>query len=171
MLSVTHADCHLCWEPHTSHLCWLSLRWMSLCWVSWPHPTMYNYKIYLAIWSWENYSYLLHSILQKYCDRFVCIFNGSFYANWELEKKHVASLDWKHKTKRTVMRFQTSVWTDLKMSFVSNLNLSSWGQCYKTFCVRNLLIFVQSYTVCKNRLEKRVSDKHPSLLRKCVNYE
>ncbi len=44
------------------------------------------------------------------------------------------------------------------------------AQCYKTFLVRNLQIFVVSWNVCKVRPEKLTRDKHSGLLRKFVNY-
>jgi len=34
VLSVTYAECHLCWVSHVSIICWVLLCWMSLCWVS-----------------------------------------------------------------------------------------------------------------------------------------
>jgi hypothetical protein len=35
MLSVFCAECQLRWVSQTSPLCWLSLYWVLLCWVSW----------------------------------------------------------------------------------------------------------------------------------------
>ncbi len=49
-------------------------------------------------------------------------------------------------------------------------NIDSRGQCYKTFLVCDLHIFVLSSTVCRTRLEKLTSDKHSILLRIFVNY-
>ncbi len=49
-------------------------------------------------------------------------------------------------------------------------NYYSWGQCYKTFSVRDLRIFVISQSVCQTIPEKLTNDKHSSLLRKSVNY-
>jgi hypothetical protein len=34
-LIVDFAECDLCWVSHISLLCWVSLYWTSLCWVSW----------------------------------------------------------------------------------------------------------------------------------------
>ncbi len=39
-----NADCHLSWVSHINPLCWVSLYWKSLCWVSWRR---YNR-------SWQN---------------------------------------------------------------------------------------------------------------------
>ncbi len=44
------------------------------------------------------------------------------------------------------------------------------AQCYKTFFVRNLRIFVLRWSVYQNRLEKLSKDKNSSLLHKLVNY-
>jgi hypothetical protein len=38
------------------------------------------------------------------------------------------------------------------------------SQCYKTFYVRNLLIYIVSWSVCKNKLERLVKDKRSSIL-------
>jgi len=46
----------------------------------------------------------------------------------------------------------------------------SWGHCYKTFYVCNLRIFILSSSICENRLEKLVMNKHSTLLQKLVNY-
>ncbi len=46
----------------------------------------------------------------------------------------------------------------------------SWGQCYKTFSVRDLQIFVLSKSVSQTRPEKLTNDKHTSLLRRSVIY-
>jgi hypothetical protein len=43
-------------------------------------------------------------------------------------------------------------------------------QCYKTFYVRNLQIFVLSESVCRTKPEKLTNDKHSSSLRKSVIY-
>ncbi len=44
------------------------------------------------------------------------------------------------------------------------------GQCYKTFSVRDLQIFVLNQSICQTRLEKLTNDKHSSLLQKSVIY-
>ncbi len=44
------------------------------------------------------------------------------------------------------------------------------AQCYKTFFVRDLRIFVLSLSVCYTRLLKLANDKHSSLVRKSVNH-
>ncbi len=45
------------------------------------------------------------------------------------------------------------------------------GQCYKTFLVHNLQIFILSLSVCQTRFEKFARDKHSSLLQKSVNHD
>jgi hypothetical protein len=45
-----------------------------------------------------------------------------------------------------------------------------WGQCYKTFSVRDLQIFAQSSSVSQTRPEKLTNDKHSNLSRKSVIY-
>ncbi len=42
--------------------------------------------------------------------------------------------------------------------------IDTWGQCYKTFSVRDLQIFVLSQSVCQTRPEKLTNDKHSNLL-------
>ncbi len=49
-------------------------------------------------------------------------------------------------------------------------NIGPWRQCYKTFFVRNLRIFVQIYSVCQTKLEELSRNKHSSLLQKFINY-
>ncbi len=49
-------------------------------------------------------------------------------------------------------------------------NITSWGQFYKTFFVRSLLIFVISSSVLKSSPGTDESNKHSSLLRKSVHY-
>jgi hypothetical protein len=44
------------------------------------------------------------------------------------------------------------------------------GQCYKTFSVRDLRIFILSWSVSQTRPEKLTNDQHSSLLRKSVIY-
>jgi hypothetical protein len=44
------------------------------------------------------------------------------------------------------------------------------GQCYKTFSVCKLQIFVLSWSVCYIRMEKLTKDKYSSLLRKYIFY-
>jgi hypothetical protein len=44
------------------------------------------------------------------------------------------------------------------------------AQGYKTFYGRNLLIFIQTQTVCYNMLKKLVRDKRSSSIRNFVNY-
>jgi hypothetical protein len=47
----------------------------------------------------------------------------------------------------------------------------SWAQCYKTFYVRKLQIFVISYSVCHRQAFLVYYNKHSSLVRKYVNHE
>jgi hypothetical protein len=49
-------------------------------------------------------------------------------------------------------------------------NTGPSDQCYITFFVHDLRIFVLSYSVCQTRLEKLTNEKHSSLLRKSVIY-
>ncbi len=49
-------------------------------------------------------------------------------------------------------------------------SLPARGQCYKTFFVRDLPIFILSQSVCYTQLEKFTKDKHSSLLLKSVIY-
>jgi hypothetical protein len=49
-------------------------------------------------------------------------------------------------------------------------NIGAWGQCYKTFYVCDLRIFVISISVYQTRPEKLTNDKHPRLLQKSIFY-
>ncbi len=49
-------------------------------------------------------------------------------------------------------------------------NTEPWGQCYKTFLVRDLRISVLSQSVIQSRLERLGIDKRSSLLQKSVIY-
>ncbi len=49
-------------------------------------------------------------------------------------------------------------------------NIDTRGQCYKTFSVRDLRIFILSQSVCQTKLKRLTNEKHSSLLRKFVNY-
>ncbi len=48
--------------------------------------------------------------------------------------------------------------------------LGAWGQCYKTFSVSDLQIFLLSKSVCLTRPEKLSNDNHSSLLQKSLIY-
>jgi hypothetical protein len=41
-LILTYAECHLCWLSHISWLWWVSLCYMSICWMSYRHPLQKN---------------------------------------------------------------------------------------------------------------------------------
>ncbi len=49
-------------------------------------------------------------------------------------------------------------------------NTEPWGQCYKTFFVRDLQISVLSQSVIQSRLKKFTNDKRSSFLRKSIIY-
>ncbi len=46
----------------------------------------------------------------------------------------------------------------------------SWGQCYKTFLVCNLQVFVMSWSVCPWQAFQVYSNKQCSLVQKSVNH-
>ncbi len=57
----------------------------------------------------------------------------------------------------------------LNKSRLQHRDTGAWGQCYKTFFVRDLRIFVISESVCPWQAFSIQSNKHSSLLLKLVN--
>jgi len=47
-------------------------------------------------------------------------------------------------------------------------NIDPWGQCYKTFFARKLLIFILSLSVCWTKMEKLTEDQYSCLFKKSV---
>ncbi len=58
----------------------------------------------------------------------------------------------------------------ITLLYLWNCNKLTRGQCYKTFFVRNLQIFVLSLSVCTWQAFPADSNKHSSLVQKFVNY-
>ncbi len=75
-----------------------------------------------------------------------------------------------HDTGARAQCYKTFYVRNLGIFILSQNVCQTRGQCYETFFVRHLRIFILIQSVCQSWLDKLTKDKHSSLLRKSVIY-
>ncbi len=97
----------------------------------------------------------------------VCKLDGARQSGVKVLALSCFPLGWKGLSEKNAITYLANLLVKKKKSLCEYI---PWGQCYKTFYVRNLRSFIQSQTACQTRQKKLAWDKHYSSLQKFVNY-